>query len=270
MPDLCLNTALDVHISGAVITYNEARRIGECLDSLLHICDEVVVLDSFSTDETEAICRAKGPRVRFEQHPFDGHIEQKNRAMERCTHLWVLSLDGDEVLSAELIEQIRALRHRGPQAPAYAFNRRNRYAGRWLRFGGWYPDRKIRLWNRDHGRWGGDNPHDQVLMKPGARMARLDGDILHYTYETPEDHLRQVRNFALKSAKAQHQRGRRISALQSKLGPLSVWIRDYVFKAGFLDGRQGVQAARASALYQRLKYAELRRLQRDPSPKPTP
>jgi len=259
-----------VTLSGAVITYNEARRIGECLDSLLLVCDEVVVLDSFSTDETPAICQSKGPRVRFEQHAFDGHIEQKNRAMERCTHPWVLSLDGDEVLSPELVEQIEALRYRGPLAQAYAFNRRNRYAGRWLRYGGWYPDRKIRLWDRRHGRWGGDNPHDQVLMKPGAQTARLIGDILHFTYETPEDHLRQVQNFALKSAKAQYERGRRISAIQSQLGPWSVWIRDYVLKGGFLDGRQGFQAARASALYQQLKYAELRRLQKDPSPKPTP
>jgi glycosyltransferase involved in cell wall biosynthesis len=259
-----------VKISGAVITFNEEKRIAQCLDSLLAVCDEVVVLDSFSNDATEDICRSKGPAVRFEQHPFDGHIEQKNRAVGLCANDWVLSLDGDEALSPELIESIQALSEKGFTVDAYAFNRRNRYAGRWLKHGGWYPDRKIRLWNQALGRWGGDNPHDQVQMLPEAKTARLSGDILHYTYETPEDHLRQVRNFALKSARAQQLRGRRIGLLQALFGPGWVWIRDYLLKGGFLDGRQGFQAAKASALYQRLKYAELRRLQEHSRPKSTP
>ena len=157
-------------ISVVIITFNEEKNIGRCLESVKNIADEIVVLDSFSTDKTEEICLQHG--ASFFQHPFDGHIEQKNRAITYATYPHILSLDADEVLSPELEQSIKAVKENW-QADGYYFNRLTNYCGKWIRHCGWYPDRKLRLWDSRKGKWGGVNPHDKYMLEPNAKQVFL-------------------------------------------------------------------------------------------------
>jgi glycosyltransferase involved in cell wall biosynthesis len=162
-------------LSAVIITYNEARNIGRCLDSLAGVADEIVVVDSFSTDDTERICRAHG--ARFVQHAFEGHIEQKNYALAQARYDWVLSLDADEALSDPLRAAILAVKVQAERLDGYEMNRLTNYCGQWIHHSGWYPDRKLRLFDRRQGRWGGVNPHDKVLMDSRDQTGRLAGDL---------------------------------------------------------------------------------------------
>ena len=246
-------------LSAVIITFNEERNIGRCLDSLAGVADEIVVVDSFSTDRTEAICREKG--ARFVQHPFGGHIEQKNYALSQAAHDWVLSLDADEALSDDLRQSVLAVKDHW-QAEGYAMNRLTNYCGQWIRHSGWYPDRKLRLFDRRLAQWGGQNPHDKIEMTPGARQLRLRGDLLHYSYYTEEEHYSRARKYADIAAKAMYARGRRARWWNLALSPAVKWLRNYVFKRGFLDGRAGWTICRISALETGWKYRALRELEK--------
>ncbi|MTI29248.1 glycosyltransferase family 2 protein, partial [Cytophagales bacterium RKSG123] len=149
-------------ISAVIITYNEEKNIQRCLESLKGVVDEIVVVDSLSTDNTKKICEKFD--VHFIENPFEGHIEQKNYAMGCARNDYVLSLDADEALSPKLKESILKVKENWT-ADFYSFNRLNNYCGQWIRHSGWYPDKKIRLWDRRKGKWGGKNPHDNVVMK---------------------------------------------------------------------------------------------------------
>jgi glycosyltransferase involved in cell wall biosynthesis len=152
----------EVRISCVIITLNEERNLARCIGSLQGVADDVVVVDSFSSDGTERIAKEHG--ARFVQHKFEGHIEQKNWAITQAQHSWVLSLDADEALSEELRNSITAAKQRD-DADGYTMNRLTNYCGRWIRHGGWYPDRKLRLWDRRKGRWTGVNPHDRFELE---------------------------------------------------------------------------------------------------------
>jgi glycosyltransferase involved in cell wall biosynthesis len=245
-------------LSAVIITFNEARNIARCLDSLSGIADEVLVLDSFSTDQTEQICRERG--VRFIQHAFDGHIEQKNRALAAAAHPLVLSLDADEALSDTLRQSILAVKNNW-RYDAYAMNRRTNYCGQWIAHSGWYPDRKVRLFDRRLGQWGGTNPHDRVEMLPAARMSRLEGDLLHYSYYTVEEHVARARKYADIAAEAMHCQGKRGAWWRMWLSPVAKFCRNYFLKLGFLDGRAGWTICRIAALETYWKYKGLRRLE---------
>ena len=161
-------------ISAVIITFNEEKNLKRCLESLGDLPDEILIVDSFSTDRTKEI--AESFKARFIQHKFDGYIEQKNVALNLAKNDYVLSLDGDEALSPELLKSIKEL---DLSFDAYTMNRLTNYAGHWVRHCGWYPDTKLRLFNRKKGRWGGANPHDKVLMETSSRIKHLKGDILH-------------------------------------------------------------------------------------------
>ena len=244
-------------LSAVIITYNEARNIGRCLDSLAGVADEIVVVDSFSTDETEQICRDRG--VRFVQHAFEGHIEQKNWALEQAAHAQVLSLDADEALSEPLRRSILAALEHWP-ADGFTMNRLTNYCGRWIRHSGWYPDRKLRLFDRRKGRWGGTNPHDKVLIEADAAVGHLEGDLLHYSYYSVEEHVERARHYADIAARAMHRAGKRAGMASLVLRPLAKFIRNYLLKRGFLDGRAGLTICRIAALETFWKYRNLRRL----------
>lgn len=246
-------------LSAVIITFNEERNIGRCLDSLVGVADEIVVVDSFSTDRTEEICRAKG--ARFVQHPFNGHIEQKNYALTQAGFDHVLSLDADEALSDTLRQSILAAKTDW-SADGYAMNRLTNYCGQWIYHSGWYPDRKLRLFDRRLARWGGQNPHDKIEMSAGARQIRLKGDLLHYSYYTVEEHYARARKYADIAARAMYARGRRARWWHLILSPAFKWFRNYVLKTGFLDGRAGWTICRISALETKWKYRALREMGR--------
>ncbi|HVJ66247.1 MAG TPA: glycosyltransferase family 2 protein [Bdellovibrionota bacterium] len=253
-------------ISALIITYNEEKNIARCLDALVGLADEIVVVDSYSTDRTPEICRAY-PKVRFLQNPFAGHIEQKNFALDQATGDYQLSLDADEVLSPELQRSIAQAKAAGFGAEAYRFNRRTHYVDRWIKHCGWYPDTKLRLVRRGTARWGGQNPHDKLIPKnPRARTVWLHGDLLHYSYASIAEHVQQTNKFTSIAAEALHRQGKRSCTWKIFTRPLLQFVRDYFFKLGFLDGKYGFVICYINGLSALLKYAKLKELQNAKSP----
>jgi glycosyltransferase involved in cell wall biosynthesis len=250
--------AQQVKLSTVVIAFNEEGNIARCLDSVKDLTDEIVVVDSFSTDGTLEICRSRG--VRVIQRPFEGHVEQKNFALSQATYDHVLSLDADEALSEELRGSIReALR--GWACDGYSFNRRTNYCGRWIKHCGWYPDRKLRLWDRRKGRWGGVNPHDHVIMSQDCRIGHLGGDLLHYSYRSLRHHLEQINAYSDIAARMAFERGRRPNfVLDVCLNPPLTFLKKYLLKLGALDGYAGFVISINAAYGKFLKYAKLKDL----------
>lgn len=250
-----------VKISTVIITLNEEKNIGRCLDSLNEVADEIVVVDSYSTDRTEDICSNKG--ARFIQNPFKGHIEQKNYAVSRANHDYILSLDADEALSEELKKSILHVKNNW-NYDGYSFNRLTNYCGKWIRYCGWYPDRKLRLWDRRKGNWGGVNPHDHVIMQRNSSTSHLSGDLLHYSYYTIKQHIAQINSFSDIAAQAAYEKGRKSHlVVDILLNPLFTFAKKYFIKLGILDGYYGIVISINSAFGKFLKYIKLRELNRN-------
>ena len=251
---------IPLKISAVIITYNEEANIERCLESLEGTVDEVLVVDSFSTDRTAGICKSKG--VDFIQHPFKGHIEQKNYALSCAGNDYVLSLDADEALSDNLIQSIRAAKQNW-RADGYSVNRLTNYGGKWIRHCGWYPDKKIRLWDRRKGHWGGVNPHDHVVMDESSRIRHLSGDLLHYSYPAIRDHVSQINSFSEIAARAAFEKGRQSNlVLDVCLNPTLTFFKKYFLKLGILDGYEGFVIAISTAYGKFLKYIKLRELEK--------
>ncbi len=251
-------------LSVAVITFNEERNIERCLASVKGLADEIVVVDSGSSDRTVALAVAAGARV--VTHPFEGHIQQKNHALSVCTHEWALSLDADEALSDLLIASIRETLT-APRYDGYEMNRLTNYCGTWIRHGGWYPDRKLRLFRRSRGAWTGINPHDRyALTDTAAPVGRLRGDLLHYSYRSISDHVRQIDYFTTISAEELYRAGARAPLWRILLAPPFRFVRDYVLKSGWLDGFHGFLIAVLSSTAVLIKYTKLRHLRSKGSP----
>jgi glycosyltransferase involved in cell wall biosynthesis len=245
-------------ISAVIITFNEERNIGRCLESLQGVVDEIIVLDSFSTDKTQEICTQYG--ARFEQHAFDGHIQQKNRALYLATNDMVLSLDADEALTEELRVSILQAKGRD-DIQAWKLKRLTNFCGKWIRHTGWYPDKKIRLWNRNIGRWGGQNPHDRVILNQDVKFETLHGDLLHYSFYTINQHIDQIQKFSSIAAKSEFEKGRKSNVLtQVLIGPWYTFVKKYFLQRGFLDGYFGLVISINTAYSKYLKYIKLREL----------
>lgn len=235
-----------------VVTLDEEANLGDCLRSA-DFADDCVVVDSHSTDATRDIAKAHGARVLERDWP--GHIQQKNFALDQAHHDWVLCLDADERLSPELRRSaLQALEDPG-DAAGFEMNRRTWYLGRWIRHGGWYPDRKLRLFRRSAGRWEGTNPHDHVRVEGPVRT--LDGDLLHYSYRSIADHLATIDAFTTIAARERAAAGRRPSWGQLVFGPLWKFVRMYVVQSGWRDGTAGFIVAALGAYYVFLKHAKL-------------
>ena len=251
---------IPLKISAVIITYNEEANIERCLESLEGTVDEVLVVDSFSSDRTADICKRKG--VDFIQHPFKGHIEQKNYALSCAGNDYVLSMDADEALSDNLIQSIRAAKQNW-RADGYSVNRLTNYCGKWIRHCGWYPDKKVRLWDRRKGHWGGVNPHDHVVMDESSRIRHLSGDLLHYSYPTIRDHVSQINSFSEIAARAAFEKGRQSNlVLDVCLNPTLTFFKKYFLKLGMLDGYEGFVIATSTAYGKFLKYIKLRELEK--------
>lgn len=245
-----------VNISAVIITFNEEKNIGRCLASLEGVVDEIVVVDSFSTDKTEQIVGEHNGK--FVSHKFDGHIEQKNWAITQSSNPIVLSLDADEALSEEMKKAILKIKANW-EHDGYVFNRLTNFCGKWINKGSWYPDRKLRLWDSRKGKWGGLNPHDRFEM-PNASIKQIDADILHYSYYTMQEFYDKIDSFSTISANALFKREKPFAFHQLLINPIWRFFKGYVLKLGFLMGKAGFQIEWGAAKETYLKYSKLNRL----------
>jgi len=248
---------MQIQLSVVIITFNEEKNIARCLDSVLAIADDIVVVDSFSTDKTKQICIDK--KIRFVEHKFEGHIEQKNWAITQIKYPHILSLDADESLTKELQEVILKIKNNW-QYDGYSFNRLTNFCGTWIKHCGWYPDKKLRLWDSTKGVWGGENPHDKVIMQKGATIKHINFDILHYSFYTIDQHLKQIDYFTDISSKAAFEKGKKSNGFKIFYKSTFKFFRDYFMKLGILDGYHGYVVCKNSAYAKKLKYTKLRAL----------
>lgn len=245
-------------LSVLIITFNEERNIERCLRSVLPVADEIVVVDSFSMDKTREICQKHG--VRFIEHPFEGHIQQKNYAISCAENDFILSLDADEALTEELTKSILAEKENGFK-DGYKMNRLTNYCGHWVKHCGWYPDTKVRLINRRKGSWQGVNPHDRLDLEDGSEIGHFSGDLLHYSYYTKEDHYKQIEYFGKIAANELLLKGKKTNPIQISLKVLAQLFKSIVLKSAYLDGVTGWKIAYRSAYATYRKYKILWDLQ---------
>ncbi|MBN1340393.1 MAG: glycosyltransferase family 2 protein [Bacteroidales bacterium] len=246
-------------LSVVIITLNEEENIGRCIDSVIPVADEILVVDSYSTDRTEEICREKG--ARFMQHIFEDYVSQHIFADRHATHDMILSLDADEALSIELSQAIIEMKA-GAMSDGYYMNRKTNYCGKWISHSGWYPDRKLRLYNRRKGSWEGLKIHERFILHRGASSGTLKGDILHYSYGSVSSHISQAEKFTTITAQVAYEKGKKAGLLMIAIKPFFKFLRDYFMKMGFLDGYYGFVICRISAFATFLKYVKLRELKR--------
>ena len=249
------------HITAVIITLNEERNIGRCLQSLIDVADHVVVVDSGSTDATETICRqfieSHTGWLTFLYHAWEGYAGQKNYANSMVSDGWLLSIDADEALSEPLRQQLIQHKQQGfAQDTAYSLCRLNNYCGHWLHHGGWYPDEAVRLWPAGTAVWDGV-VHETLTFKRPLHQQRMVGDLLHYTYYSVEEHAQRTMKYAILAAEKAHQQGKRASRSAIVFKPLWTFVNKYVMRLGFLDGMAGYVACRLSAEYTLLKYSRL-------------
>lgn len=239
-------------LSAVIITLNEEKNIRRCIESLQSVADEIIVVDSLSTDKTKEICLGLG--VRFIEQKFLGYIEQKNFALSMATYDHVLSLDADEALDDQLQSEILKLKSNF-QCDGYEFNRLTMYNGFWVRHCGWYPDKKLRLIKKDKAKWGGTNPHDALILE--GTLGYIPGDLKHYSYDSISSHILQTNKFSTIEAQSLFKRGKRASLLKILTRPPFQFFKDYILKKGFLDGRYGFIICLINSLYVLLKYAKM-------------
>lgn len=246
-------------LSVTIITYNEEHNIRRCLDSLRNLADEIVVVDSLSTDNTRTIV-AEYPKTRFISQNFLGYGPQKDFAVAQADHDIVLSLDADEALSAELYASIdKALDDFA--ADGYTMNRLNNYAGRWVRHSGWYPDKKLRLWRKAKGAWGDKVLHESVEMQPGSKILHLQGDLLHYSYTSVAGHIDRFNRYTDIAAEAAFTKGRKVNVFADiVLNPFLTFLKKYFVKLGFMDGYAGFLIAIHTSYGKFVKYIKLKEL----------
>lgn len=243
-----------IKLSVVIITFNEERNIERCLRSLKNVADEIVVVDSFSRDKTKEICN--NYNVRFIQHAFAGHIEQKNWAITQASFPHILSLDADEALSEELEKSILAVKNNFI-ADGYSFNRMTNYCGKWIKHSSWYPDRKLRLWDSRKGKWTGENPHDRYELHKDSNQKHIKGDLFHYSYYAISEHITQVNKFTQIAAETAVANGKKSSLVKILINPVWKFKRDYFFRLGFLDGYYGFTICIINAHSTFLKYIKI-------------
>ena len=240
-------------LSVVIITLNEERNIKRCLDSVAPVADEIIVVDSFSTDATEIICKAY-PNLRFEKHAWEGYVKQKNYANSLAHSDLILSIDADEALSEELTRSIQDIKKKDIEGKAYAMNRLMNYCGKWIRHGGWYPDTKVRIFARGRAEWTGNKVHETLSLAEPTEIVHLNGDLLHYSFYTVEEHRRQNEKFAMLSAEEMVEAGKKATLAKAYSHGIWKFLRDFIFKGGFLDGRTGFVISKINARGVWLKY----------------
>jgi glycosyltransferase involved in cell wall biosynthesis len=240
-------------ISATIITFNEERNVPRAIESL-RCCDEILVLDSGSNDRTVEIATGLGARV--VEASWHGYAAQKNIAAELASHDWVLSLDADESVSEALEAEIWQIKKGGPQFDGYTMPRLAQYLGRWILHSGWYPDRKVRLFDRRKAKWIGEFVHESVIVE--GKVGHLKSNLLHFTCNSLSEHLRSMDTYTTLAAQEIVSRGKSVSFPSLLFDPPWTFLRTYIAKLGFLDGVEGLSIAYMAALYNFVKYSKAR------------
>lgn len=246
-------------LSVVVMTFNEEANIERCLASVKTLADDLLVVDSFSTDRTVELAQKMGARVI--QHAFDGYVAQRKFSIEAAKFQFVLTIDADEWLSETLATSITAAKNR-KQFDCYEMNRCNSIGGQWIRHGGWYPDRKIRLFEREKVRIAGEEPHDKILPVHGASVGRLTGDLLHESDANIASRYFTINKHSTAAARHLFAKGKKSNWASILFKPAARFLSEYVIKTGFLDGFYGFVVALSSAHYVYLREVKLRELWR--------
>ncbi len=248
-----------MNISFGIITLNEAENLARCLKSCAGLADEIVVLDSGSTDGTCDIARAHGARL--ETRPWQGYVSQRNHLLSLARNEWVFAIDADEELSPRLRAELLAIKE-GAEPDAriggYSMPRCVCYEGRWIRHGSWYPDRLVRLFRRDRARYVGGKVHERLEVS--GQIVRLRGDLHHFSFRDAQDHWQRCQKYARLWAESRLEEGRTAGPLTPALHAAASWLRGYLLKGGFLDGLHGLRIATTCAREVALKYRLLRAL----------
>jgi len=255
---------IEMKISAVIITFNEEDRLPDALKSLTGVADEVIVVDSYSTDRTPEIARQAGA-ILYQNH-FEDYGRQKNFAMQKASHDWVLNLDADERVALELERAIVELKKNEPSAntSAFAINRKACYLGRWINHSGWYPDKKVRLFRKAKAHWQG-RIHERLVVE--GEIGYLPGAILHYTYRNITDHIRRLNHYSSLQAEEILKQKKKFLLVRVLFLPSTTFIRHYFIKLGFLDGLAGFVIAVLSSWAAALKYLKAIELKRaNPAP----
>ena len=251
-----------MQVSAIIITKNEERNIERCLQSLAGVVDEIVIVDSYSTDSTQDICT--NYPVKFFQKEWMGYAEQKNYANSLSKNDLILSIDADEALSEELKTSLLALQSIEKQNFVCQVNRLTNYCGKWVYHCGWYPDKKIRIFNKHTAKWTG-NVHETVYFPSEAEIIHLKGNLLHYSYYSISEHIAQANKYSTLAAKEYFEKNKKYSTFVLLCKSLWRFKRDYVFKGGFLDGYYGFIICTINAMTTFLKYIKLKQLYKIPT-----
>ncbi|MFT6926342.1 MAG: glycosyltransferase involved in cell wall biosynthesis [Psychromonas sp.] len=247
-------------ITGMVITLNESKNIIGCIESLLQVCSEIIIVDSNSTDNTVELAESLGAKVITQSYLGDGF--QKNVGLDYASNEWVLSLDADERLTDEMVSEIKAVDLTTTNHDAFAFRRRNYIGSRWIKQCGWYPDFCIRLYNSKKTKFSEVKQHASVQAQ---NPKRIEADIIHYSFENlGQLFAKPGRNFSGRAAKIMYKKGKCANSFSPFTHGLNAFIRKYIFQKGFLGGVDGMTVALSSAVNSYLKYAKLLEYQRDP------
>jgi len=248
------------NLSIVIITKNEEQNIAKCLDSIKDLSDDIIVVDSGSEDDTENIC--KKYNLTFVFNEFEDYSSQKNFGNNLAVNNYILSIDADEVLSLELKRSIIELDFDEDSNIAYSNNRLNFHCGKPIKHGGWYPDKKIRIWNKNYGRWEG-KIHEELLFAEKPKTFHLNGDLLHYTYHSREEHIKQALKFSRLNAEKDFNDGKKTNYLAAYLSSCFRFISVFIFKLGFLDGKTGFFIAQTTSRATFLRKTELIKLNRN-------
>lgn len=245
-----------IKISACIITLNEEKNIARCINSLNEFVDEVIVVDSFSKDQTVSIAEGLGAKVI--QRPFKGYGDQKLFAEQQASNEWLMTIDADEAASPELKNSILNLPEE-PEYDAYTANILTNYCGTWIRHCGWYPQRKIRLWKKGKAGTKVDKVHEGIeLTNEDSRLGHLKGDMFHYSYNTITDHIAKIQHYSEVGARFDVERGKKCSLLKLFIAPKLQFLGDYIFSRGFLDGYYGFIVCKNSSIASYVKYIKIR------------
>ncbi|AKK72178.1 hypothetical protein OK18_05575 [Chryseobacterium gallinarum] len=243
-------------LSLAIITHNEEENIIRLLDSLTDIVDEIVIVDSFSTDNTKEICTKQYPQVRFFEKKFNGYGEQKNHALNLCTHEWVLFLDADEVPDVDLKRSIQeVVSSANPAFNVYKVRYNNHLGIHLIRFGGWGSVFRERLFRKQYVRYSDDKVHEFLIT--GQKAGILEGKLDHYTYKSIQHHVTKINKYSDMMAEKMFEKGKKINRFKIIVSPLFEFIKVFIFKLGFLDGFPRFYIAKTMSYYTFLKYIKL-------------